>query len=177
MKRSEQKTENTWNLEALCTGTEDFRSRYEKVSAAVPALAAYNGRLSEGPDTLYELLTLMKETEIEAERIASYAFLRFETDGADGENQELAGLASNLEARLMQALSWFEPELLSLDRSVLDSFLSEERAAEYRVFISKIIRAGEHTLSKAEERILSLNAEASGACQKAFHDLADVDLE
>ncbi|MGN0907518.1 MAG: oligoendopeptidase F [Bullifex sp.] len=177
MKRSEQKTADTWNLDALCVDTADFRSRYEKISASVSRLAAYNGRLREGSDTIHEFLTLMKETGIEAERISSYAFLRFEADGGEAENQELAGLASNLEARLMQALSWFEPEILSLDRKILDAFLAEERAEEYRIYILKILRAGEHTLSKAEERILSLNAEASGACQKAFQDLSDVDME
>ena len=177
MKRCEQKTADTWNLEALCTGTADFKSRYERVSAAAASLEAYNGRLSEGPDTIHEVLSLIRDTEIEAERISNYAVLRFETDGADGENQELAGLASNLEARLMQALSWFEPELLSIDRNLLDSYLAEDRSEEFRIFISKILRSGEHTLSKAEERILSLNAEASASCQKAFHDLTDVDLE
>ena len=46
MKRCEQKTADTWNLEALCTGTADFKSRYERVSAAAASLEAYNGRLS-----------------------------------------------------------------------------------------------------------------------------------
>lgn len=177
MKRSEQKLNDTWDLSSLCIDINDFNSRYNKLLKDLPILSSFNGKLSLDSDNLFNALEFIKTYLQEAECISSYALLRFEADASDNENAELAGKASILQAKIAEALSYLEPEILSIDRDKLEKIIAEPRFDEYKIFISKIIRFAPYTLTKNEERILSLNAEASEAPSRAFHDLTDVDMD
>ena len=177
MKRSEQKLNDTWDLSSLCIDINDFNSRYNKLLKDLPILSSFNGKLSLDSDNLFNALEFIKTYLQEAECISSYALLRFEADASDNENAELAGKASILQAKIAEALSYLEPEILSIDRDKLKKIIAEPRFDEYKIFISKIIRFAPYTLTKNEERILSLNSEASEAPSRAFHDLTDVDMD
>lgn len=177
MKRSEQKLNDTWDLSSLCIDKNDFNKRYERLLKDLPTLGSFNKTLSISSDNLYTALEFIKNFLKEAECISSYAFLCFETDAGNSENAELAGKASILQAKISEALSYLEPEILSIDKAKLEEALAEPRFEEYRIFISKIIRFAPHTLSEKEERLLSLNSEAAEAPSRAFHDLVDVDMD
>ena len=177
MKRSEQKLNDTWDLSSLCIDKNDFNTRYEGLLKDLPTLGSFNKTLSLSSDNLYTALEFIKNFLKEAECISSYAFLCFETDAGNSENAELAGKASILQAKISEALSYLEPEILSIDKAKLEEALAEPRFEEYRIFISKIIRFAPHTLSEKEERLLSLNSEAAEAPSRAFHDLVDVDMD
>ena len=177
MKRCEQKSENTWDLSSLCKDIEDFKARYDLLINKVSHLSSYNTRLGESSDVLYCALEEIKDVLKETECISSYAFLLFESDASNSTYSECAGKASYLSAKVSEELSFFEPEILAIDEKKLKEMLSEDRFEEYRIFIEKVIRFKPHTLTKNEERILSLNAQAAEAPSRAFHDLVDVDLD
>ena len=177
MKRCEQKSENTWDLSSLCKDIEDFKARYNVLINKVSHLSSYNTRLGESSDVLYCALEEIKDVLKETECISSYAFLLFESDASNSTYSECAGKASYLSAKVSEELSFFEPEILAIDEKKLKEMLSEDRFEEYRIFIEKVIRFKPHTLTKNEERILSLNAQAAEAPSRAFHDLVDVDLD
>ena len=177
MKRSEQKVENTWDLSALFKDNKEWRKAYDEALASIEKLAPFQGKLAESSSTFYNALETIKSVSFEIETVCHYAALNYESDASNAEYQEMNGRADGLEAKFAQAISYFEPELLAMDDKKLSSFLAEERFAEYRIFISKLLHMKSHTLSKEEEHLLALNAEAGSACQIAFHDLADVDLD
>ena len=139
MKRSEQKLNDTWDLSSLCIDKNDFNTRYEGLLKDLPTLGSFNKTLSISSDNLYTALEFIKNFLKEAECISSYAFLCFETDASNSENAELAGKASILQAKISEALSYLEPEILSIDKAKLEEALAEPRFEEYRIFISKII--------------------------------------
>lgn len=153
MKRSEQKQNDTWDLSSLCIDINDFNSRFNKLLNDLPTLSSFNGKLSLDSDNLFNALEFIKTYLQEAECISSYALLRFEADASDNENAELAGKASILQAKIAEALSFLEPEILSIDREKLEKIIAEPRFEEYKIFISKIIRFAPYTLTKNEERI------------------------
>ena len=177
MKRSEQKTENTWNLEAMYDSHESWMDEYGRTLSSLTRLELYKGRLSDSDDMLFKALEEIRDITMNVERLCVWASLQYESDASDASRQKDAGLASSLSAKYSEAVSWFDPQIMTLEKEKLENWLKEDRFEEYRIFISKLLRMKEHTLSPAEERLLSLNAEASSACQDAFHDLNDVDLD
>lgn len=176
MKRSEQKIENTWDLSALVKNSSEWEERYKRLKERIEKLSSYQGKLNEG-DNLYSFLSELRDDEIEYECVANWAFLNYSADASDAENQQRAGLSDTLGASLSQNLSWFEPELLEIDRSVLDSKLKEDRFKEFKIFLEKILRFSPYTLSKKEERLLALSIESGQTAHNAFQDLNNVDLD
>ncbi|MCR5731870.1 MAG: oligoendopeptidase F [Sphaerochaetaceae bacterium] len=175
MKRCEQKIENTWDLTALCKNEAEWEERFKALMERITGFAAYQGKLAEG-DNLYNFLVKLRDDEIEYECIANWAFLNYSADASDAENQRRAGMAESLGANLSQNLSWFEPELLELDKKMLEDKLKEERFKEFRIYLEKILRFSPYTLSKKEERLLALSIESGQTAQNAFQDLNNVDL-
>lgn len=176
MKRSEQKKENTWNLEAMYLSDEEWFEDYESVQKRLILFEAWQGRLKDH-DSLLGCLADMYEIVRQAEKIGIYASLRFEADASDGENARLAGLVSSLDGRLAQATSWVEPEILAIPEEKLNAWIMEEDFSDYRNQVMRIIREKEHILDSRCEHILALNSESGSACQEAFHDLNDIDLD
>ncbi len=175
MKRCEQRTEDTWDLSALCRSSEEWETRYKAIMERVPTLSSYQGKLAED-DNLYGFLAALRDCEIEYECVANWAFLNYSADAGDADCQRRAGMADSLGASLSQAMSWFEPELLEFDREKLDSLMNEDRFSEFRIFLAKILRFEPYTLSKKEERILALSIEEGQTAQNAFQDLNNVDM-
>ena len=175
MKRCEQKIENTWDLSALCKDGSEWEERYKKIMERVNSLSAFQGKLCKD-DNLFSFLTTLRDTEIEYECVANWAFLNYSADASDAENQRRAGMADTLGAAFSQAVSWFEPELLEFDKDRLSALMKEERFTEFRVYLSKILRFEPYTLSKKEERILALSIEEGQTAQNAFQDLNNVDM-
>lgn len=177
MKRSEQKKENTWNLEAMYDSQEKWLEEYAEALSSLTRLELYKGHLADSPDVLFNALEEIRKITMNVESLCVWASLQYESDAGDASKQKNAGLASSLSAAYSEAVSWFDPEVMAIEKEKLEKWLSEDRFSEYRIFMSKLLRMKEHTLSAAEERLLSLNTEASSACQDAFHDLNDVDLD
>ncbi len=50
---------------------------------------------------------------------------------------------------------FFEPEILEMDENVLKEWLENKEFADYRRYISEILRAKAHTLDKKTEEILA----------------------
>ena len=177
MRRSEQKTEDTWDLESLYESHEDWQKDYDELSALVPRLEAFRVSFAQADDKIYETLCAVEDFARRLEKNETYAFLKLESDGLDAENQRCAALASSLGARFQEAVSWLDPALMGTDEEKLRLWLSQERFAPYRVYVNKVLRMKEHTLSAAEERIMALNSEAASAVSDAFNDLNDIDLD
>lgn len=177
MKRSEQRKEDTWDLESLCPDSATWKEEAQKTLSDILRIETYKGKLAQGSDMLYEALCQLSKSAEKTESLCVYATCLHECDGTDSTSQELAGLASTLQARLVQSTSWMDPEIMTIDPALLSSWLEEERFKDFRVYISRLLHMKEHTLSDQEERILALNSEASEACSDAFNDLNDIDLD
>ena len=56
MKRSEQKKENTWNLEAMYDSQEKWLEEYAEALSSLTRLELYKGHLADSPDVLFNAL-------------------------------------------------------------------------------------------------------------------------
>ena len=114
---------------------------------------------------------------LEAERLGSWAYLMYETDGTDGGNMRRLGMYQAEAAAFSEKFSYFTPELLAIDESKLNEWMKEKRFKEFRIWMKKALREKAHVLSEKEERLLSLYVPVSGSMQKAFMDLNNSDLD
>lgn len=177
MDRKDQKIENTWDLSALSPSGEAWEKDMKKLSKLFSKASHFKGHLGDSSDSLYEALSYYRDTSLEAERLGSWAYLMYETDGTDGGNMRRLGMYQAEAAAFSEKFSYFTPELLAIDESKLNEWMKEKRFKEFRIWMKKALREKVHVLSEKEERLLSLYVPVSGSMQKAFMDLNNSDLD
>jgi oligoendopeptidase F len=175
--RSDIEAEYKWSLDSIYATDEDWEAAFEEVQSRVDDLAAYEGRTTESPETLLELLELYEEVSREASQVVSYARMRSHEDTRDQEYQALAGRAQTLSSEVSSAASFIEPELQELDESDVEAFVEEEPAlAEYEHFFDDVLRMKPHTRSSEVEELLADLGEVIGAPSDIFGMLSNADM-
>ena len=82
----------------------------------------------------------------------------------------------NAASRAGQAASFVRPELLRLPRKRMREWLDAKPLKKYRLYLERILRYRDHTLTEKEEKLLAMQAPVAGAARKIFDQLTDADL-
>ncbi|MFB6131078.1 MAG: oligoendopeptidase F, partial [Salinigranum sp.] len=176
--RSDVDAEYKWDLESMYVSDEEWEAAFEEVRDRVDDLAAYEGRATESPETLLELLELRESLMREVSTVVSYATLRSSEDTRNQEYQALSAKAESLAAEARSAASFLEPELQQLHREHIEEFVEEEPAlAEYDHYFDDVLRLKPHTRSKEIEELLADLSEVTGASSEIYNMLSNADME
>ncbi len=149
-KREAVKKEDQWNTEALYPSFEAWDDHYKQIkekntSPYWPKIAAYKGRLSEGPLVVKEALDEILRVDRELSKLCSYAHLKHDEEITIDKFKQANNQATALFHQFAIESSWFDPELLALPQ--LDSYLNAPELKEYRFHLDKLVRIKKHTLS------------------------------
>jgi oligoendopeptidase F len=80
-------------------------------------------------------------------------------------------------AEISGKAAWFDPEVMAIDRAVMDKFLEAPELAFYKRSLKELLRSRPHTLSEKEERILGMASDVMSAPQKTFTMLNNADMK
>ena len=121
--RKDTPIEYTWNIEAMY----EMASGCEKDLQACLELAEkykeYQGSLDNGPKTLLAALRDRDTIERKLSKAANYAFLRKCEDNRVAEFQALSDRAMMTVGRVLEATSFFEPELAGIPEDKLRGWI------------------------------------------------------
>lgn len=145
-----------WNLADVYPSTDAWRAEKQRLTELLPSLRAYRGKLAESAATLAAALETRSALRKEAVRLSVYADMLSDQDTRDAVHQGMTQEMVQLGAALSAESSYIEPEVLRIDRSMLEQFLAAEpRLKDYTHELRDIIRRANHTLSDAEEKLLA----------------------
>lgn len=177
-KRGELKPEDTWDLSSLYTSEADWERDIKKAASYIEKADTFAGTLrSGGSMQIRKLMDFLNEIGLLIERSGHYAFLKYAEDAGNSENQARLGRITQLETELSAALSYVEPELLSIPEDEMKEILASEELSEFSIRLKKILRFKPYVLSKEEERVLALQSDAAETPQNAFEALSNVDMQ
>lgn len=167
----------TWNLSDLYGSEGEWRAAKAAVSAGLPTLARFRGRLGESAQVLADALDAVFGVDKEIARLAAYAGMLSDEDtrrsGPLGMQQEMQQLHADFRGQI----AFVEPELLGVGQAVLDERLrTEPRLAPYGFFVGDLLRRASHTLSDAEEKLLADALPVAGSGQNVYNILANADF-
>ncbi|MEA1930045.1 MAG: oligoendopeptidase F [Euryarchaeota archaeon] len=175
--RSELADEHTWALESIFESDEAWADHFETVSGRIEELTAYEGRVTESPETLLELLELREEIMREVSQLGVYANLRASEDTRDQEYQALSGKAQALSSEASSAVSYIEPELQELTEADIEEYVDEvPELAAYDQFFDDVLRAKPHTRSAEVEELLAELGEVTSSPSDIYSMLANADM-
>ncbi len=171
--REEIPAQYKWNLSHIYPDDAAWEAALADVLASSKKFAAWEGKVVENPrQAIREYFDLNQQ----AEPVFSYAFLRGETDNGDPVAQGLRARASQMGVQLSTAMSFFEPELLSLDDALLAEIAADPAMADYDAFLRNLIRQKPHTLPAEQEKLLAMMGQVAQAPNHIFGMLTDVDM-
>ncbi len=154
--RSEQKQEDTWNLESIYETKEKYLKEQEEVKKFMKKFSKYQGCVGKSSKNLLEVLELDQTIERKMQKMSNYAYRKYDEDLSNVASQELVGSFDQLYAEYSKNGSFLVPEILKIDEKTIQKFIQEEpKLKEYELLLQRIFRNKPHILSEQEEKILS----------------------
>jgi len=146
--RDEIKIEDTWKMEDMFASDQAWEEEYKATVEKIPRIKEYMGKVSKDKEALIEYLNLDSEIGLAIERLYVYANQKYHEDMAVSKYQAFSGKAQKLMIDANGLGSFFNPEILEMEESVLREWLEDERLKDYRRGIELTLREKEHTLDQ-----------------------------
>ncbi len=167
-----------WNLIDIFPTWDAWESGYKELEAGIEQYAALKGTLAGGPDKLLNAFTLSEQLGQLAYRVWYYPSLQYDEDQRDNRVNAKRQQVQILFARLSQAESWFNPELLAIPLERVRGWMQQsEPLRVYRFAIENLYRQQEHVLNEAGEKLMSLASRLAAAPNDAYWALSTADAK
>lgn len=175
--REEVAEASTWDLTKIFADDAAFEVSFKEVQEELSKADSYKGTLKDGGAAFLAALEYVLDFSRKFETIYVYSHLKNDQDTANTTYQALYARASSLAAQAGEAISWFEPEVLTLsDETIWGYFDEEPKLAEYRHFVKQIIDNRDHVLPAEQEALLAGAGEIFGSPSSTFAVLNNADL-
>jgi oligoendopeptidase F len=175
--RSKVKPSDCWNLDSLYKNDATWETAFKKWDGEIAGYEQFAGKLGESAKELAECLEFDLRLDRVGERLGTYAFLKTAEDAANSNYQRMMGRYRNAASRAGQAASYIRPEIMAIPAATMKKFLAAKELAPHKITLERMLRYKPHTLSKAEEKLLAMQAEMSETSNQVFRQLADADLK
>lgn len=175
--RSKIPDRDKWDLTAVYPSDDAWRAEKEKVSAQLPDLRKFQGKLGSSATELADALDLQSHLDKEVTRLFVYASMSSDEDTRvskyQGMEQEMIQVGSTLGTEE----AFIQPEILKIDQSTIDRFLAQEpRLGVYRHYLEDIERHRAHTLTSDEEKLLAASSVMASGPQSVYGIFSDADF-
>src|SRR3954471_1994155 len=167
-----------WNLSDIFPNWSKWEAGYKQLEAGINRYAALKGTLAGGPEALLDAFRLSEELGQLAYRVWYYPSLQYDEDQRDNTVNAKRQQVQILFARLAQAESWFNPELLSIPLETVRGWMERSASLQlYRFAIENLYRQQEHVLDEAGEKLMSLASRLSSSPNDAYWALSTADAK
>lgn len=176
--RSDVPVEETWALESIYAAPADWEAACAELAAGLPALAAYRGRLAEGPATLLAFLDRFQAAGVRIGKINVYANNQSAVDSGDQAAAARAGQARTLMANYAAAVSFFDPELMTIGLHRIEGWIAETPdLAFFAHYADNLRRRQAHVRSGEVEEALALTSDPFAGAFSVYNALNNADMK
>jgi oligoendopeptidase F len=189
--RSEVPVELTWDLTLIYKTDTLWEMDFINVESEIPRFAAFKGQL--GPtgklarfgfgtaaagQRLLTLFKLRDETDIVLGKVHVYAQMRSHQDTTNGFYDSMAKRADTLAKDFSSALSFVDPELLSIKAETLAKMIARTPGLElYQHQLDEMNRQRAHVRSGEVEEVLAEASDITGSAGTIASTLDDADMK
>ncbi|MBN1115684.1 MAG: oligoendopeptidase F [Bacteroidales bacterium] len=175
--RSDIPEKYKWDLTDLFPSDEAWEKAKEELKPELNKIESFKGKLTSSAADLLACLEFSSGISKQATLLYIYASMNSDLDTRvmkySGMEKELQQLFSDFSAKA----AFVNPEILSVEWSVIEGFIKEEPKLEvYRQSLKDLFRGKEHTLGEKEERIMALTGLISGAPASIYSTFSDAEM-
>lgn len=154
-----------WDLTPMFASDEKWQEEFNALSAKLPMLDEYAGRL-DCEENILACLKLSDELSASYGELYVYAYQRRDEDAGVAKYCAMCDKVDALGVKFGEKSAYITPELTALDGEFLLALSRKEEFADYDYQLCEIVRRKQHTLSAAEEKLLA----GVGLFSDGFHD-------
>lgn len=166
-----------WDLTYLFPNDEAFEEAYLASLDVIAKLATYKGTLHQ-EDKFTEYFLLQKEFEKTGLKAFQYAHLKSDLNKKDSALSALLQKTQIAFAKLSEATSFEEPEVIKLGKDVVFGFLAKHpELQEYTFQFEKLFKRQEHILDDASESLIATFSPLLGTSRELYGSLSVADIE
>ena len=175
--RDEVKEEFKWDLTTVFKNEEEFEKFFNETKKLIEDFLKYENHVMDNSNTLLEVIEKDNELSRRVEKLYSYANMIADQDISNNKNQERLSKVVNLYELAIKNTYFIRPEILKVDKNTIEKYIEDNtKLKEYSKMIERIYRYKDHTLSDAEEKLLSNLSKIFGNHDKTYSYLSDSDL-
>ena len=176
--RAEVSPEDRWSIEDLYSTDDAFLAEYQAAEKEIPLLPdRFADTLAQSAQQIASCLDALFQLEQRCEKLIVYANQRLHEDMANSTYQDFSDRTTRLSVQFSQAVSFLEPEILSIPAETLQRYLDEDVLIPYRRTLTEIVRNRAHVLSAQMEQLLSAAGEMAGSPSDIFSAFTNADLK
>jgi len=177
MERNKIEKKYQWKLEDLYSSIEDYESDIKKLNDLVVTFIECKGKILNDADTLLSALKLNEQIDMITNKLYVYINMKLHEDTRIGKYQELSGNLDIILSIVNEKTSFFIPELLESDYSLVKKYIDENKELKrFEFLLEMIFSEKEHILSKEIEEVLSRSGNVLNIPDNVFSNLNDADL-
>ena len=167
----------TWDLTEIYPTVDAWEQARDEVMQDFAALEELRGTLGESADSLYTAMQAVSDANKKAAKVYVYAQMQNHEDLRVTETQERAQLGTITLSRLTESTAWLQPEVLSVGREVIESYIKEDdRLAPFVFQLDNSLRNAPHTLTEEAEEALSYFTQSFSAPSDIYSLIANSDI-
>jgi oligoendopeptidase F len=166
-----------WNLSELYPSDAAWSADASKLDAQMKELAACKGHLGDNAARFKKCLDLQADMGKRYARMNLYSSEQLAGDTGAAAFLELSQKAEVLGAKLNEASSFMNPEILRLGKNKIARFVAQDASLKiYRHPLDEILRLARHTLDSEGESLVAQFGLMSGAGGSAYSILTNADI-
>ena len=174
MERKEIEQKYLWKIEDLYKTQEEFDADVKRAESLMD-FSKYQGKLSD-EKVMLEYFTLTDKVAMVIERLYVYAMMKVDTDTRDSSANKLLAIAEKLSVSFSSKIAFAVPEILALDKKMLNEIKDKKEFSEYSYSLKTLIDKKEHILSAEQEKILASLGEVTSTFKEIFSKIDNADL-
>ena len=166
-----------WNLSDLYANNSAFEKDFKDVENLAKLFTKNKDQLTKTAQNLLMGIEEYNEIWKRFSRLYMYVSLLLDMDVSNGQNQILVDRVKKLLSDISAITSFYSPELLSVDYSVIENFIKEEnKLKDYTYYLEQAFRMKAHTLSSESEAVLAKLGTVISIPNKVYGVLNDSEL-
>ncbi len=173
--RKDMDPQYTWDLTGMYADDAAWEEAFSKVDPLITKFEGYVGKLNNA-QTIFEFQKDLTETMRVLDNLIVYTSLRRSEDTRASEAQSMYVRAVSKYTEFGAAVSFADPEMLSLPQEQLEAIAKDPILKDYEFTMQELVRQRPHTLTVDEEKIIANFGEVLGAPGDIADNLQDADM-
>jgi oligoendopeptidase F len=176
--RSKVKKNQTWNAESVFPSPEEFDAEVKSLVESLPSIKKFQGRLGDSPETFLEAMEIIESLSKRAAKVQVYATMSSAVDTGNQQGAAMNGKAMSALAQVSAAVSFVDPELLSMGEAKLRQWLKDDsRLSMYEHYVNDLFRRQAHVRDVEVEELLGMLSDPFGTVRSTANMLANADFQ
>ncbi|OES43924.1 oligoendopeptidase F [Domibacillus iocasae] len=176
--RSEVAEELKWRLEDIFETDGLWEEEFKAIQVLAGEAVSYKGTLGNSAEQMHSFFTWQDALLERMGKLYTYAHMRYDEDTQNAHYQGMNDRAKMLYTQIAGALSFADPEILSIEEEKVNGFIaSYEPLRLYKKVLEDLNKQRPHVLSAVEENLLAQVSDVLGSSSATFGMLNNADLE